>query len=69
MEAFWFFGAVVAFFVLIWGVDVYRHRHPLNNQEILALSRKRQRNRALRKFDFSTMQRPADAAEKKAMKS
>ncbi len=69
MEAFWFSGAVVAFFVLIWAVDVYRHRHPLNNQEILALSMKRQRIRALRKFDFSTMQRPADAAEKKAMKS
>lgn len=69
MEAFWFLGAVVVFFVLFWAVDVYRHRHPLNNQEILALSRKRQRNQALSKFDFSTLQRPADAAEKKAMKS
>lgn len=69
MEALWFFGAVVAFFTIIWTVDVYRHRHPLNNLEIVALSRKRQRNRALAKFDFSTMPRPAGADEKKAMKA
>lgn len=62
-------GAVVALFTLIRTVDVYRHRHPLNGLEILALSRKRQRNRALSKFDFSTMPRPAVAAEKKAMKA
>jgi hypothetical protein len=69
MKAFWFFGAVVAFFVLIWAVDVYRHRHPLNKLEILALSRKRQRNQALWKFNFSTRPQPAEAVEKKAMKS
>jgi hypothetical protein len=69
MEALWFFCAVVAFFVLIWAMDVYRHRHPLTTQELLTLSRKRQRNRALWKFDFSTMPQPADAVEKKAMKS
>lgn len=69
MQTFWLLVAVVAFVVVIWAVDVYRNRHPLNNQEILALSRKRQRNRSLSKFEFSTMQRPADAAEKKAMRS
>ncbi|HVA94017.1 MAG TPA: hypothetical protein VNI36_03860 [Candidatus Dormibacteraeota bacterium] len=69
MGALWFFGAVVAFFTLIWAVDVYRLRHPLNNLEILALSKKRQRNLALSKYDFSTMPRPADVAEKKAMNS
>lgn len=69
MEAFWFFGAVAAFFVLVRTVDVYRHRHPLSNQEILVLSKKRQRNRALLKFNFSTLPRPADSVEKKAMKS
>lgn len=69
MEALWFIGAIVGIFVLIWTIDVYRHRHPLTIQEILALSRKRQRNRALREFDFSTMPRPADAVEKKAMNS
>lgn len=69
MEALWFIGAAVSVVALIWSVDVYRHRHPLDEQEILVLSKKRQRNQTLRKFDFSTSPRPADAAEKKAMKS
>jgi hypothetical protein len=69
MVAFWFLGAVVAFLTIIWAFDVYRHRHPLNNPEVFALSRKRQRTRALAKFSFSTMRRPADVAEKKAMKA
>lgn len=68
MEAFWFFSAVAALVVLFWAIDVYRHRHPLTSQELLALSRKRQRNRALSMFDFSTMQRVANPVEKKAMK-
>jgi len=64
-------GAVglVALFVLLWATHVYAYRHPLDPEEVLALSRKRQRNRALWKFDFSTMPTPAGAAEKKAMKS
>ncbi|MGO8928322.1 MAG: hypothetical protein ACLQU3_15750 [Limisphaerales bacterium] len=66
--AFLFFGAAAALLALIWAIDVYRHRHPLNNEEILSLSRKRQRNRALSVFDFSTIEQPADAAEKKAMR-
>lgn len=69
MEAYWFFGAVAALIGLSWAIDVYRHRHPLNAQELLALSRKRQRNQALSKFDFSMIQHSADPAEKKAMKS
>jgi hypothetical protein len=66
--AFLFFGAVAALVVLIWAIDVYRHRHPLSSEEILAVSRKRQRNRALSMFDFATIEQPADAAEKKAMR-
>ena len=69
MEALWFVAAVIGIFLIVWAIDVYRHRHPLNIQEVLALSRKRQRNRALLKFDFSKMQRLADAAEKKSMRS
>lgn len=69
MEAIWFIGAVAALTVLGWGIDVYRHRHPLTTQEMLTLARKRQRNRALSLFDFSTIQRAADPVEKKAMKS
>ena len=66
MEILWFFGAIVG---IILAIDIYWHRHPLNEQEIYQLSRKRQRNSALSKYDFSTMPQPADPAEKKAMKS
>lgn len=69
MEALGGIGALVAIFALFWAVDFYRHRHPLKPEEVLALSRKRQRNRALLKFDFSTIPRLAAAAEKKAMSS
>ncbi len=68
MQVLWFFSAVIALVLIIWGVDVFRHRHPLESDEVLTLSRKRQRNRSLWKYKFSTMQRPADPAEKKAMK-
>lgn len=69
MTALWFFGAIIAVILLLWGIDVYRHRHPLDPNEVLSLARKRQRNRALFEFRFSTTQRPADPVEKKAMKS
>ena len=55
MEAIWFFGAIVG---IILAIDIYCHRHPLNEQEVYQLSRKRQRNSALSKFDFSTLPQP-----------
>lgn len=69
MEVVWFLGGLIALVVLFGAIDVYRYRHPLNPEEVLALSRKRQRNRALWKFDFSTIPRRVVAPEKKAMKS
>jgi len=68
MEALWFFGAIVGIIILALVIDIYWHRHPLNEQEVHQLSRKRQRNSALSKFDFSTMPQPADPVEKKAMR-
>jgi hypothetical protein len=69
MKALWFFGAIVALFITFWGIDVYRHRHPLQPDELIKLAKKRQRNRALSEYGFSTSPRAADPAEKKAMKS
>jgi hypothetical protein len=69
MGLLWFCGALVALLILIWGIDVYRHRHPLELAEIIQLARKRQRNLALLKYRFSTFPQPADPVEKKAMKS
>ena len=69
MDAFWVFGTIAVIILLIWAVDVYRHRHPLTAEELFALSRKRQRNRAFSVFEFSITPQPASPVEKKAMKS
>lgn len=70
MDALWSIaGGVVLFLFIRWVIDVYRHRDPLDEFEILRLSRKRQRSRAFAKYDFSTESQVADPAEKKAMKS
>jgi len=69
MEFFWFIGAIAGLIALFWAVDVYRNRHPLTSDEVQELSQKRQRNQALWKYDFSTVPKLADPAEKKAMKS
>lgn len=66
-------GLLVAIAILllitIWGIDVYRHRHPLNQAELASLALKRQRNLALIEYDFSNRPRLVDPAEKKAMRS
>ena len=65
----WFFVGVVTLILLIWGIDVYCHRHPLTPEESLRLAKKRRRDKALFEYRFSTLQRLADPAEKKAMNS
>lgn len=54
--------------LIIWVTDVYRHRHPLTDEEVLALAKKRARNRALSEHAYSVQQQIADPEEKKAMK-
>ena len=69
LEMLWFFVGLVTLIVLIWGIDVYRNRHPLTPEESLSLAEKRGRNKALFEHRYSTKQRLANPAEKKAMKS
>lgn len=65
----WFFVGLVTLIVLIWGIDVYCHRHPLTPEESLRLAEKRRRNKALFEYRYSTNRRLANPTEKKAMKS
>jgi hypothetical protein len=65
----WIFFGFVALILILWGIDIYRHRHPLTSEESLRLAQKRRRVRALFEYRFSMIRRPADPAEKKAMKS
>lgn len=65
----WIIGGIIALILLCYGIDVYRNRHSLNVDEIARLAQKRRRNRALYEYRFCSVQRPADPAEKKAMKS
>ncbi len=65
----WFIVALAVLWGAIYGIDVYRHRHPLSLNEIASLALKRQRNEAIFKHDYSRSPRPANPIEKKAMKS
>lgn len=65
-------GVVLALVVLpvaVFAVDVYLRRHPLDDDEVRRLARKRRRNRALSMFGFSAVPQHVDPAEKKAMRS
>lgn len=61
--------AVVALILLVYVIDVLRNRDPLADDEALRLAYKRRRHRALSEYRFCTIRRPADPAEKKAMKA
>lgn len=65
----WFIVGLVALLALIWGIDVYCHRHPLTPEEALRLAEKRRRNKALFEYRYSTHPSLANPTEKKAMKS
>lgn len=56
-------------FPLLWVFKVFRNRHPLTASEVQELARKRQKTRFLSQFSFSKDYLPADADEKRAMKS
>lgn len=60
---------IIALAVLWYAIDVFSNRHPLTPDEQFQLAQKRRRNRALCEYGFSTSQRAAVPAEKKAMKS
>lgn len=61
--------AVVVLPVAVFAVDVYLRRHPLDDDEVRRLARKRRRSRALSMFGFSAVRQHVDPAEKKAMRS
>ena len=63
-----FFLLVFALFGVGWISDILRHRHPLGPEEVQELARRRQWEKLLTAYAFSGTQRPADPAEKKAMK-
>ena len=65
----WFFITLIYLIVFLRGIDVYRHRRPLEEYELIKLAQKRQRNRALKEYDFTRIEIQADSSEKKAMKS
>jgi hypothetical protein len=50
-------------------VEIFSNRHPLTTDEIRRLAHNRRYRRALVNYQFSTMQRPADPSQKKAMQA
>lgn len=63
------FGVILALVVLPFTIDVYLRRHPLSDDEVRRLARKRRRNRALSIFGFTAAPQRVASAEKKAMRS
>lgn len=51
----------------VYGVDVYLHRHPLTQTQLVALARKRKRIRDLQEFAFNNSPVYAEPDEKSAM--
>ena len=65
----WFLVGLLALIALLWAIDLFQHRHPLEKDELMRLAQKRRRNKALQEYNFSTVQIKADPADKKAMDS
>jgi hypothetical protein len=60
---------LILLITFVWGFDVYAHRRPLEDNELLRLAQKRQRNQALIAYRFSRLRFQADLSVKKMMKS
>ena len=64
-----FILAAISIWIIVWWIDYYFNSHPLSEEEIFALSKKRQMNKDLERFSYYSEPSPADFLEKKAMKS
>lgn len=63
-------GCIIGLLALVSAaVEIFKNRHPLTSEEIRRLAHKRRYKRALLGYQFSTIQRPADASEKKVMQA
>lgn len=64
----WFFSIILLIIITVFIIDIINHRHPLIEQEIVKLSKKRQRNNELKEYAYSKNALKANPAVKKSMK-
>src|SRR5437762_2681537 len=61
--------AIALLIVSLVAIDIFQNRHPLTQEETSRLASKRRRDRQFQVFRFCQQPRPANPADKKAMKS